>query len=386
MDSTSSPHTAMQPELRDQLRYILALNAIRGVGSIRARHLIQAFGSAEAVMKADASLLMQAGAVGQRVLSSRGDSLLLQQADREIAFIEQHHIQPLVYGTPGYPHRLLDCLDAPTLLFKLGNIDLKSRHVVSIVGTRQCTQYGRDNVQRLVHELHEALPDLIIVSGLALGIDVEAHRAALASGVPTLGVVAHGLDRIYPYNHRAVAKQMTQCGGGLLTEYVTGTQPERGNFLARNRIIAGLADAVVVAESKERGGSLVTASIATDYGRDVFAFPGRTSDDRSNGCNRLIRLNRAGLITSAQDLIDAMNWSTGIRSQAVQQTINFEEEHVSQLGRQILDILRDRGDLSVSQLADVLHDAERAALLEELLDLEMSDRVRATPGGIYQLR
>ena len=365
---------------------LLVLNAIRGVGSIRARHLIDAFGSAEAVLNADPALLLQAGAVGQMVLDSRKDTRLFDDAQRELEFIEAHHIQPLVYGEEGYPKRLLACPDAPTVLFKLGDIDLETKHVISIVGTRQCTQYGRDIVHRFVKELHDALPDVIIISGLALGIDVESHKAALENSIPTLGVVAHGLDRIYPYNHRGVAKQMIQQGGGLLTEYVTSAPFERGNFLARNRIIAGLADAVLVAESKEKGGSLVTASIALDYGRDVFAFPGRINDDRSNGCNRLIRLNRAGLITSAQDLLYAMNWQSASQPAAIQQTLNFEEDHVSPLGRQILDILRDRGDLRLSQLSDILPDAERTALLEELLDLEMSDKIRNTPGGLYQLR
>jgi len=370
----------------EQLRYILALNAIRGVGSIRARHLIQAFGSAQEVFEADAGLLMQAGAIGQFVLDGRRDNKLFDDADREIEFIENHHIQALVYGTEGYPKRLLDCPDAPTVLFKLGNTNLETPHIVSVVGTRQCTQYGRDNVHKFVRELHEAIPDVIIVSGLALGIDVESHKAALQNNIPTIGVVAHGLDRIYPYNHRGTAKEMIQQGGGLLTEYVSGTQPEKGNFLARNRIIAGLADAVLVAESKEKGGSLVTASIALDYGRDVFAFPGRISDDRSNGCNRLIRLNRAGLIASAQDLVEAMNWQASNHLAGIQQTLNFEEDHVSPLGRQILDILRDRGDMRLTQLTDILPDTERTALLEELLDLEMSDKIRNTPGGVYQLR
>ena len=364
----------------------LVLSAIRGVGSIRARHLIEAFGSAEAVLDSDPSILLQVGVAGQMVLDSRKDTRLFDNAQREIEFIQAHHIQPLVYGQEGYPKRLLACPDAPTILFKLGDIDLETKHVISIVGTRQWTQYGRDIVHRFVKELHEALPDLIIISGLALGIDVEAHKASLENGIPTIGVLAHGLDRIYPNNHRSVAKQMIQQGGGLLTEYVTSAPFERGNFLARNRIIAGLADAIVVVESKEKGGSLVTASIALDYGRDVFAFPGRISDDRSNGCNRIIRLNRAGLITSAQDLLYAMNWKSDNNPTAIQQTLNFEEDHVSPLGRKILDILRDRGDLRLSQISDFLPDAERTALLEELLDLEMSDKIRNTPGGLYQLR
>lgn len=370
------------------LEKTIALTLIRGVGSIRARHLIEAFGSAQAIFEADASLLREAGSVGQMVIDGRSNPKLIDQARREIEFIHEHHIQCLIYGEEGYPKRLLDCPDAPTILFKLGNTNLEQRHVLSIVGTRQCTQYGRDMVHRLVKDLHELLPDLIIVSGLALGIDVESHLSALENNVPTIGVVAHGLDRIYPSQHRNIARQMVTSGGGLVTEYLTGTQPERGNFLARNRIIAGLADAVLVAESKDKGGSLVTASIANDYERDVFAFPGRVGDDRSTGCNRLIRLNRAALITSADDLIESMNWSSGSTHQAkaIQQTLNFEEDNLSTLGRQLLDIIRDRGDLKLSQITDILPSIERAVLQEELLDLEMSNHIRVTPGGVYQIK
>ena len=369
-----------------ELRHIIALTQIRGVGSTRARHFIEALGSAEAVFSADASLLQQAGAVGQLVVKWRGERRLFDVADRELQFIHAHGIRPLVYGDEGYPHRLLDCPDAPAVLFQLGNTDLESKHVVSIVGTRQCTQYGRDCVQRFVQELHEAVPDVIIVSGLALGIDVESHRASLSCQVPTVGVVAHGLDRIYPYQHRDVARQMVQQGGSIVTEYLSGTQPERGNFLARNRIIAGLADAVLVAESHDKGGSLVTASIALDYGRDVFCFPGRVGDVCSTGCNRLIRLNRAGLITSAQDLLDAMGWTSESHgTTAIQQSIPFEEEHLTADQRLIIDALRAQGDLRVSQLEEFTH-LEHALLLQNLLDLEMDNHLRRTPAGVYQIK
>lgn len=365
---------------------LLTLTQIKGVGSIRARHLIEAFGSAQAVLEADAELLLQAGHVGQMVIDGRNDARLRERAEREMQFIEDHHIRTLIYGQPGYPTRLLECPDAPALLFQLGDTDLESRHIVSIVGTRQATQYGRDCVHQFVQELHAQIPDLVIVSGLALGIDVAAHRAALDCGVPTVGVVAHGLDRIYPYQHRDDARRMIQSGGSVITEFLSGTQPERGNFLTRNRIIAGLADAVIVAESNSKGGSLVTASIALDYNREVFAFPGRVGDARSEGCNRLIRLNRAGLITCAQDFIEAMNWGfSGTQPPSVQHSIPFEEEHLTRNARLIVDTLRDRGDLLLSQLSDATG-LDHSTLYEELLDLEMEGRIRATPGGLYQLR
>ncbi|MBO7378755.1 MAG: DNA-processing protein DprA [Bacteroidales bacterium] len=371
--------------MEEDLKYTIALMNIRGIGSIMARHLIEAFGSAKNVYEADRNLLSNLPRIGQTLIEQLDNPEHIEKAEREIEFTQEHHINTLIYGQEGYPSRLMDCPDAPTLLFYLGDANLESKHILSIVGTRSCTQYGRDMVNKLVSELKEAVPDLLIVSGLALGIDVASHRAALEHHIPTVGVVAHGLDRIYPSSHRATASRMIHEGGGLITEYVTGTEPDRGNFLARNRIIAGLADCILIAESREVGGSLVTASIGVDYGRDVFAFPGRISDDRSKGCNRLIRLNRAGLITCASDLLEAMNWnSTALKPQAIQQSINFEEENLSPLGRQIMDLLQDRGDLRLNQICDLLPHVNRSSLIEELLDLEMNDKIRNCPGGIYQ--
>lgn len=372
--------------MNDELKYILALMSMRGIGSIRARHLMEAFGSAQAVFEADAELFNRMPSIKQALQDGRRDTTMMQKAEKELEFIEMHHIKTLIYGAEDYPKRLLNCPDAPTLLFQLGKTQLDEVKVVSIVGTRNCTQYGRDMVQNFVRELKEMVPDVIVVSGLALGIDVESHKASLQNGVPTVGVVAHGLDRIYPIQHRDIARQMVQQGGSIVTEYLSGTTPERGNFLARNRIIAGLADAVLVAESKEKGGSLVTASIALDYDRDVFAFPGRIGDTRSEGCNRLIRLNRAGLITCAQDFVEAMNWGTTARSaNTVQHSIPFEEEQLTVNARLIVDTLRDRGDMLLSQLSEV-SGLDHTTLYEELLELEMNGKIRATPGGLYQLR
>ena len=370
----------------DELRYAIALCAIKGVGSNIARQLIERFGSAQAVFAADTDTLLSVPHIGPSLVNALADGRHLDRAEREIRFIEEHHIRPLLYGSRDYPHRLLECPDAPLLLFELGQHVTERRRVVSIVGTRQCSQYGRDLTTAFVSDLHDHEPDLTIVSGLALGIDITAHRAALQCRVPTVAVVAHGLDRIYPAQHRDDARRIVAEGGTIITEYTTGTEPERGNFLSRNRIIAGLADAVLVAESKDRGGSLVTAAIALDYNRDVFAFPGRVGDSRSQGCNRLIRLNRAGLITCAQDFIEAVNWSTpnaGTRS--IQHTIPFEEEHLSSNARLIIDTLRDRGDMLLSQLSDATS-LDHTTIYEELLDLEMDGKIRSTPGGLYQLR
>lgn len=370
----------------DELRYLLALSAVRGVGPAIVRHLLSVFGSAEALFHADKATLMQLPRVGELLARAVSDPKTLARADRELQFMAEHHVRTYIYGQEGYSQRLMNCPDAPLVLFELGQPLTAMRHVVSIVGTRNCSQYGRDMTDAFVRDLHELVPDLVIVSGLAYGIDVTAHRAALRYGVPTVAVVAHGLDRIYPSQHRDEARQMIAEGGAIVTEYMTGTEPERGNFLARNRIIAGLADAVLVAESKSKGGSLVTAALAFDYNRDVFAFPNRVGDNRCEGCNQLIRLNRASLVTCAQDLVMAMNWDVSPRTlHSVQTTINFVEDNLSSPQRLILDILRDRDELRLAELAE-LSGIDSTTLTELLLDLEMEGRVRSCPGGGYQMR
>ena len=370
----------------DDLRYLIALMSMKGIGSTITRHLISEFGSAQSVFESDATLLTNMGNIGRNILEQRNNVSLLRKADEEIDFIQNHHIKTLAYGKEGYPTRLLDCPDAPALLFYLGNANLNNPHVISVVGTRNATQYGKDCVKELVKGIKETIPDALIVSGLALGIDVSSHKEALDNSLPTVGVLAHGLDRIYPSNHIHIAKQMIKEGGGLLSEYTIGKDPERGNFLARNRIIAGLADATIVVESKEKGGSLVTAAIALDYNHEVFAFPGRVRDTRSEGCNRLIRLNRAGLITCAQDFIDAMNWGVpNAKQKNIQHSIPFEEENLSSNARLIIDALRDRGDQLLFQLSNATG-LDHSTLYEELLNLEMDGKIRATPGGLYQLR
>jgi len=212
-----------------ELVYTIALISIKGVGPITARLLMGEFGSAKAVFEADAQLLMNMPRIGNAIIEQRNDANLFKKAESEIAFIEQHHIKAYIYGTPNYPKRLLECEDAPALLYQLGSTDLNAKHIVGIVGTRNCTLYGRDMVSKFVHELKEAVPDVVIVSGLALGIDVSSHKAALAENTATIGVVAHGLDQVYPSAHKQIARQMIISGGSMISEYPSGTDPERGN-------------------------------------------------------------------------------------------------------------------------------------------------------------
>ena len=228
-------------------------------------------------------------------------------AQKELEFIKKHNIRLYYYKDTNYPYRLAQCVDAPLLLYGKGNIDVNPQHAVSVVGTRMPSERGKDWCKRFVLDLAAQVPNLTIISGLAYGIDVIAHRAAIEAGIPTIIIPAHGLDRVYPAVHRNVAVQSLDKGG-ILTEYTTGTEPERFNFVARNRIVAGMADAVVVVESKARGGSLITAQMAQDYNRDIFTVPGRPDDVCSAGCNQLIKQQKAQLIENAADLLSAMCW------------------------------------------------------------------------------
>lgn len=308
-------------------------------------------------------------------------SRILERAKRELDFVQQHQLQVIDFRHDDYPYRLRECADAPLLLFGKGNIDLNHGKMVSIVGTRMATERGREWTDRLVHDLAKLVPDVTIISGLAYGIDIAAHRAAIHAGLPTIIVPAHGLDRIYPPIHRPVAIEALQ-NGGIVTEYMSNTEPERYNFLSRNRIVAGMADAIVVAESKVKGGSLTTANIAVDYARDVFACPGRPSDEQSQGCNGLIRENKAQLIETAEDLVKAMGWEP--------QPINMEPEisglwdEISPEQQQILQLLRQAEDgLHVNQLVNETGRSYQA-ISAELAMMELEDMVKGLPGGIYR--
>ena len=263
-------------------------------------------------------------------------------AEKELAFVEKHGIGLYYYKDANYPYRLAQCVDAPLLMYAKGNVNVDTKHVLSIVGTRMPSERGKDWCRRLVLDLAAKVPDLTIVSGLAYGIDVVSHKAALEAGIPTVIIPAHGLDRIYPSVHRQVAVQALDKGG-ILTEYACGTEPERFNFVARNRIVAGLADAVVVVESKKKGGSLITADMAIDYGRDVFALPGRSDDECSAGCNDLIKRNRAQLIENADDLIAAMQWED-VKREAVQTTMVEMLADVSPTQEHLVALLREVED------------------------------------------
>ena len=309
----------------------------------------------------------------------------LRYAENELRTAEGMGVRPLVMGDDDYPSRLLECADAPLVLYYQGSASLNQKRVVSIVGTRRCTPYGQDLVRRFMSELRSLCPQVLVVSGLAYGIDICAHREALAQGYDTVGVVAHGLDDLYPPSHRLTADQMLKQGG-LLTEFPTGTRPDRLNFVRRNRIVAGLSDATLLVESAIRGGGLITTRIADDYGRDVFAFPGAVGAPYSEGCNDLIRRQGAGLITSAKHFVEAMGWQNDAQlSEAQAQGIErqlFPELTADE--QRVVAVLQRKNDLQINILS-VQSGIAVGPLTALLFSLEMKGVVRTMAGGTYHL-
>ena len=362
--------------------YLIALTLIKGVGNVLARQLIQFFGGAKAVFTEKKRMLENVPGIGEYTATKikESETEALRRAEQEILFIEKNKISGYSILDNQYPVRLSECQDAPVVFYYRGNADLHASHIISIVGTRNATEYGRNLTESLIKDLACTFPDVLIVSGLAYGIDICAHRSALKNGLPTVGVLAHGLDRIYPALHRNTAAEMIQKGG-LLTDFISGTNPDRENFLQRNRLIAGLADATIVVESAEKGGALVTADIAFSYGRDVYTFPGRVSDKYSIGCNRLVQMNKAGLINSAHDLILALCWDIKPKSNEPEQIkIPFEENS----DHPILSLLAKKPELQINDLATLLN-LPVHHLSPRLFELEMEGHIKALPGGLYKL-
>lgn len=309
----------------------------------------------------------------------------IDRARAEQDYNDSHGIRTLVYADDDYPERLRRCVDAPLVIFYKGSVSLNANRTVCIVGTRHATTYGQELTRRFVTELRTLSPDVLIISGLAYGIDVAAHTAALDNGMNTIGVLAHGLDQLYPYRHKPVADRMlTQ--GGLISEYLTASNADKMNFVRRNRIVAGMSDACVLVESAAHGGGLITTRISADYNRDVFAFPGAVGARYSEGCNQLIRNNGATLITSAADFIDSMGWQSDAKRVEMQQQ-GIEREMFPDLSpdeKTIARLLKERGDLPTNILA-VSANIPIPRLTSLLFAMEMKGVVRALAGGTYHL-
>ncbi len=357
--------------------YQIALTMIHGVGYTHGRQLLEYFGSAEAVFAEKERLLEKVPGIGVKTAAEIKRPEVIARAEKELEFIQKNNIKGLFITDEEYPARLRECADAPLFLYAKGTMDLNAKQVISIVGTRNATPYGRDHTECLIADLSKAFPDILIVSGLAFGIDICAHKAALRNNLPTVGVLAHGLDRIYPNVHRSTAIDMLD-NGGLLTDFPSGTNPDKQNFVKRNRIVAGLSDATIVIESAEKGGSLITADIAFSYSRDVFSIPGRTTDPQSSGCNKLIRENKAGLITSAHDLIAAMRWEEP-EVKSLQKELPFMEED----DNPVIAVIRQHKEIHINDLAIQL-DTTISELTLLLFELEMEGKIRALPGSRYE--
>lgn len=304
-----------------------------------------------------------------------------ERAKVEMEFCKQKNIQVLIFSDEGYPARLRECEDAPLVLFYRGVANLNEKRIISVVGTRKISERGKSICQNFCKELATLIPDCVVVSGLAYGVDIHSHRACLENSLPTVAVLAHGLDRIYPSLHRLTAIEMLNQGG-LLTEFLSGTNPDKGNFVRRNRIVAGMSDATIVVESASHGGAMITARLAQGYGRDVFAFPGRVTDQMSEGCLKLIKTNVAGLVTSAADVLEAMNWtSVKLHSTPIQRelfpTLTPQQER-------LCDLLRGTDGLTINQMV-VASDMPFSDVATELFNLEMDGVVKLLGGGIYRL-
>lgn len=348
--------------------------------------LYREMGSATAIIEHRKDLRQIVPEISGKVMEALGDvETVRPRAEEELAYDESHGIRAICLNDDDYPARLKECPDAPLMLFYKGTADLNARRIINIVGTRHATPYGEDLIRRFVADLGMLCPGIVVVSGLAYGIDICAHRHALRNGVETIGVLAHGLDDLYPPHHRDVANEMVKQGG-LLTEFMTRTNADKLNFVRRNRIIAGISDACVLVESAAKGGGLITTRISKDYYRDVFAFPGPVGAVYSEGCNRLIRDNGAALITSADDFVKAMRWDDDAKVVAARQAgiarTLFPE--LTDDERKIVDVLRQTNDLQLN-IISVKTALPMGTLSSLLFGLEMKGVVKPYAGGTYHL-
>lgn len=366
-----------------ELLNLLALQKVEGVGDIIAKKLLNHCGSAEAIFKSKTSQIAAIDGVGKVLLKNLNNKSIFSQAETELKHIQQNNINVSFFKNEDYPERLKQCIDSPILLFTSGNIQLKQKRIISIVGTRQITSYGIDFCKKLIADL--APLDPIIVSGFAYGVDIVAHQAAMENKLQTIGVLAHGLNQIYPKTHK---KYMTKVeeNGGFMTEFWSDAEPMRENFVCRNRIVAGISEATIVIESADRGGSLITANLANDYNRDVFAVPGRTSDKYSQGCNNLIKTQRANLLTSAADLVYILNWDLNTDSKTqnnkpIQKQLFVALDYEEQL---LYDFLQKNGKEQMDTIA-LECNMPIFKISSVLLNMELKGVIRPLPGKLFEV-
>jgi DNA processing protein len=367
--------------MNNDLLYQLALTQVPHIGCVHAKTLAEQYGTAEEIFKAKKTLLEKIEGIGEvRAASIKNFSLFKEQED-ELAFIEKYKIMPLFLTDEQYPKRLLNCYDPPTLLFYRGSANLNSSKIIAVIGTRSNSDYGKQMTEKILEQLASYQP--LVVSGLAYGIDAVAHKYAVKQQLPTVGVLAHGLDKIYPSQHATLAKEMITTGGGLLTEFRKETKPDKHNFPTRNRIVAGMCDATIVIETSVKGGSMITANLANSYNKDVFAVPGKTTDAKSEGCNYLIQSNKAVLIRNGNDIAEQMGWEEkkttkqNSRQKEIFISLNAEEKI-------IVDLLKQKENTSIDEL-NINCSLNSSIIASVLLTLELQGVVKSLPGKIYSL-
>jgi DNA processing protein len=365
--------------MQDDLLYQIALTLIPNIGDVHAKALVNHFGSAGAIFHASKKELDALEGIGSIRASSIKNFHDFSRAEEEIEFIKKYKIKTLFLTDKEYPQRLLNCYDSPSLLYYKGNADLNSSKIIAIVGTRNHNEYGKNTCEKFIEELKNE--NVLIVSGLAFGIDSIAHKTSVKTNLKTVGVLAHGLDRVYPSQNASLAKQMIQ-EGGLLTEFKSNTIPDRQNFPTRNRIVAGMSDCIVVIETGIKGGSLITAELANGYNKEVFAFPGRITDTKSEGCNYLIKSNKAALITCADDLLENMGWKENKKPSPKKQRELFIELTGDE--KIIIDILQTQKQVQIDEL-HFKSKLNSSAVAQALLMLEMQGIITSLPGKIYKI-
>jgi DNA processing protein len=361
----------------EELFYVLALQKVEGVGDIVSKKLIAQCGNAETVFKTKLKQLSAIDGIGTSRLDKLHDKSVFKKAEAELDFIISNKIQAHFFQEKTYPDKLKHCIDGPMLLFSTGNLNFAKKKIISIVGTRQVTSYGAEVCRNLIAEL--APLDPIIISGFAYGVDIVAHLAAMENNLQTIGIVAHGLNQIYPKVHKRHVAKMEK-NGGFMTEFWSSSDPEKENFVKRNRIVAGMSEATIVIESADKGGSLITANMANGYNRDVFAVPGRITDKYSQGCNNLIKTQKANVLTSAADLIYMLNWDLETTSKPVQKQlfVSLEDgeqkvyDYLHQNGKQLLDIIALQCEFPIFKISSML------------LNMELKGVIRPLPGKLFE--
>jgi DNA processing protein len=362
------------------LLHQIALTFIPGVGNVTGKKLMAVCGSAEAIFTEKKSALLKAERVGELIVNSimQHRMLALEKAGKELEFIQRYKIKTLFYTDKDFPSRLKECVDGPILVYFKGNANLNHPRIVAVVGTRRATHYGKEMCEKIIEGLKNL--DVLVVSGLAYGIDTCAHKTALDRGLQSIAVLAHGLDRIYPPLNKSLAERMLNQGG-LLSDFPSGTNPDRENFPSRNRIIAGIADATIVIEAGLKGGALITAEIANSYNRDVFSVPGNIGNYYSEGCNFLIKTNRAALLQSAEDIKYIMNWGEPAQNKVVQRKLMIE---LSPAQEKIVEVLQNNAEASIDRLCDETA-ISPALVANALLNLEFEGIIKTLPGKMYKL-